>query len=99
KAWKEIGLGQLYGKMTILCTDPARSNSGNMFAGLVANMLNGGEVLDDATAPKVLPKLKRFFGRMGYLQQGSADLFNQFLQQGVGSYPIIVGYEAQLLEF
>jgi hypothetical protein len=99
KQWKEIGLTQLYGKMAITSTDPARSNSGTMFAGLLANLLNGGEVVEPETLPKVLPEVKRFFGRQGYLQGSSSDLFNQFLQQGVGSYPLIVGYEAQLVEF
>lgn len=99
RQWKEIGLPQLYGRMTVICTDPTRSNSGNMFAGLLADMLNGGEVVDEVSLKKVLPGVKRFFGRLGYMQQSSGDLFTQFLQQGVGSYPMIVGYEAQLVEF
>jgi hypothetical protein len=55
--------------------------------------------VDEAHLKTVMPTLKRFFGRLGYMQQSSSDLFTQFLQQGVGSYPIIVGYEAQLVEF
>jgi hypothetical protein len=97
--WKAIGLPQLYGRISLICTDPTRSNSGNMFAGLLANLLNGGEVVDEAHLKTVMPTLKRFFGRLGYMQQSSSDLFTQFLQQGVGSYPIIIGYEAQLVEF
>jgi hypothetical protein len=99
KPWKEIGLPQLYGRVSLVCTDPTRSNSGNQFAGLLANMLNGGEVVDEASVKAVLPGVKRFFGRLGYMQQSSGDLFTQFLQQGIGSYPAIVGYEAQLIEF
>jgi hypothetical protein len=99
KQWKEIGLPQLYGRVSIVCTDPTRSNSGNMFAGLLANLAHGGEVVDEASLPSVLPTVKQFFARLGYMQQSSGDLFTQFLQQGVGSYPIIVGYEAQLIEF
>src|SRR5437763_1959118 len=72
---------------------------GNMFAGLLANLLNGGEVVDEASLKSVLPRLKQFFDKLGYLQESSSDLFTQFLQQGVGSYPLIVGYEAQLVEF
>jgi Bacterial extracellular solute-binding protein len=99
KPWKEIGLPQLYGRVSLVCTDPTRSNSGNQFAGLLANMLNGGEVVDEVSVKTVLPGVKRFFGRLGYMQQSSGDLFTQFLQQGIGSYPVIVGYEAQLIEF
>ena len=42
RSWKEIGLPELYGNVSIDTTDPAKSNSGNMFAGLLANTLNGG---------------------------------------------------------
>ncbi len=97
--WRELGLQQLYGRMNIITTDPTRSNSGNQFAGLLANMLNGGEVVDDAHLARVLPGIKRFFARQGYMLESSGDLFSQFLQQGVGSFPIIAGYEAQLVEF
>jgi hypothetical protein len=99
KQWKEIGVPQLYGKVSLVSTDPTRSNSGNMFAGLLANLLNKGEVVNETSVKAVLPGVKQFFGRLGYLQQSSSDLFTQFLQQGMGSYPLIVGYEAQLIEF
>jgi hypothetical protein len=55
--------------------------------------------VDTVSLPKVLPQVTRFFGRLGYLQHSSGDLFTQFLQQGMGSYPMIAGYESQLLEF
>ena len=76
--------------MTILCTDPARSNSGNMFAGCYEHAERRGRA-DDTTAPKVLAEGEAVLrADVKYLQQGSGDLFNQFPQQGVGSYPIIV---------
>ena len=40
--WEEIGLPQLYGSVSVGTTDPTKSNSGNMFAGLLANTLCGG---------------------------------------------------------
>jgi hypothetical protein len=46
-----------------------------------------------------MPSLKRFFQRLGYMQQGSGDIFDQFLQMGEGAYPLMVGYENQLIEF
>lgn len=97
--WSDVGLPQLYGKVSIFSTDPTRSNSGNMFAGYLANLLNGGEVVGRDALPKVLPKLTRYFGRMGFMEASSADLFENFLKTGVGSKPIIVGYESQLVEF
>ena len=41
-AWADLGLPELYGTVAVNTTDPVRSNSGNMFAGLLANVLCGG---------------------------------------------------------
>lgn len=99
KKWAEIGLPDLYGNVNIICTDPTQSNSGNQFAGLLADLLNNGQVVDDTTVQTVLPKLKSYFSKQGYQQTGSGDLFEQYLTTGVGAYPIIVGYESQIIEF
>jgi hypothetical protein len=97
--WQDIGLDELYGNMYILSTDPLKSNSGNMFAGLVANMLNGGEVATGESLARNGGELKRFFSKLGYLESSSADLFNSFLKTGIGAKPLIAGYESQILEF
>lgn len=99
KQWSDIGLAQLYGSVCVDTTDPARSNSGNMFAALLANSLNGGKTVDESTISAVLPKLKEIFSRNGYMETSSSDLFNQFLRMGVGAKPIIAGYESQILEY
>lgn len=99
KTWADIGLPQLYGSISVKTTDPTKSNSGNMFAGLIANAMNGGRVVDSTSVYKVLPDLKEFFKRMGYMDTSSADLFDQFLKMGVGAYPMIAAYENQILEF
>lgn len=99
KQWSDIGLPQLYGNVCVDTTDPARSNSGNMFAALLANSLNGGKTVDEATIPHILPQLKQIFAQTGYMETSSSDLFNQFLRMGVGAKPIIAGYESQLLEY
>ena len=99
KSWKDIGLSQLYGKMIIRTTDPTKSNSGNMFAALVANTLNNGEVVTADTVDNVLPDVKKLYARLGHMEHSSGVLFNMFLQQGVGAYPLIVGYENQLVEY
>ncbi|MCI5150904.1 MAG: hypothetical protein D3916_16225 [Candidatus Electrothrix sp. MAN1_4] len=98
-SWKDIGLDKLYGKMIIRTTDPTKSNSGNMFAALVANTLNNGEVVTAGTIDSVLPEVKKLYARLGHMEHSSAILFNMFLQQGVGAYPLIVGYENQLVEY
>ena len=99
KTWKEIGLPQLFGKVTIHSTDPTRSNSGNMFAGLLANLFNGGAVVAQSDLNTVLPKLQEYFSLRGYMERSSGDIFKNFITTGVGAKPMIVGYENQLVEF
>lgn len=96
--WEEIGLPQLYGSVSVGTTDPAKSNSGNMFAGLLANTLCGG-VADESNLAEILPRLQNIFQKLGYMESSSSDLFDQFLKTGMGAKPLIAGYENQLLEF
>ena len=96
--WKDLGL-DLYGPVTIASTDPSKSNSGNMFAGLLANILNDGEVVSTENLPQTLPRVKQFFDRLGYMEHSTGVLFEQYLRTGVGAHPIIVGYENSLIEF
>ena len=97
-AWADLGLPELYGTVAVSTTDPVRSNSGNMFAGLLANVLCGG-VADADSVETVLPRLKAIFEKLGYMEASSSDLFDQFLKTGMGAKPVIAGYENQLLEF
>lgn len=97
--WKDIGVEELYGKVSVDTTDPVKSNSGNMFAALLADIINGGETPGEADLPQVLPKLQEIFGKLGYMETSSADLFSQFLKMGVGATPIAAGYESQIIEY
>ncbi|MDX1986219.1 MAG: substrate-binding domain-containing protein [Candidatus Obscuribacter sp.] len=99
KRWADIGLNKLNGRMNIRTTDPAFSNGGLIFAGLLASTLNGGEIPDDTTIVQVLPKLTQFFGRLGLMEQSSKDLFQQYLTTGMGAKTIVAGYESQLVEY
>ena len=99
KEWKELGMAQLHGRVLIYSTDPIQSNSGTMFAGLLADVLNNGEVVSEAGLPKILPPLQRFFEAQGYMETRSDDIFQQYLNLGMGAKPIIIGYESQLLDY
>jgi hypothetical protein len=98
KSWTDVGVPSLYGKVKVVSTDPVKSNSGNQFAGLTANVM-AGDVVDDATLPKILPRLKKLFDRLGYLDSSSGDLFTQYLRLGEGANPMVASYENQLIEF
>lgn len=97
--WSDIGLPDLYGPVTVATTDPVRSNSGNMFAGLLANVLTTSGLADENNVGEVLPSVKKIFEKSGYMESSSSDLFSQFLRTGVGAKPIMAGYESQILEF
>lgn len=98
-AWADIGLPELYGTISVDTTDPSSSNSGNMFSALLANVLNGGQTLTEENLQQILPQLEDIFGKLGYMETSSSDLFSQFLRMGVGAKPIIAGYESQLIEY
>jgi hypothetical protein len=98
-SWADTGLPQLHGPIKIIATDPTRSNSGNSFAGLLATVMNDGEVVSAQDAPSLLPRVSAFFARIGFLEHSSGVLWDKYISQGAGAYPLIVGYENQLVEY
>lgn len=97
--WKDIGLDALYGNVMLYPTNPTKSNSGFQFAGLLANIINEGEVVTSKTIEQVIPDIKKFFSRIGHMESSTGYLFEQFLTTGVGSKPLVVGYENQIVEY
>lgn len=95
--WKDIDLPIIPGSIKILSTDPAQSNSGNIFFGLLANVLYG-DVVSVATIVDILPKIKAYYDRMGFQQKSSGDIFDLFISNPY-TYPLLVGYENQLIEY
>lgn len=96
--WSQVGLDQLFGNIVITSTDPTRSNSGNLFAGLVANLTYGG-VVDESTLPQVIDDVTGVFRMQGFMEHSTGTLYEQYLTKGIGPYPLIVGYENQIVEF
>jgi hypothetical protein len=99
KEWTAHGLPMLYGRAKIIPTDPSKSNSGEVFAALMTSMLLDGKVPDGMTIEKVLPDVKGYFDRLGYLQTSTGELFKRFIRTGIGENPITVAYESQLIDF
>ena len=62
--WESLGL-PLYGSVLVSTTNPTKSNSGNMFAGLLANMINDGNVVTLEGVDAVIPRLKALIERLG----------------------------------
>jgi hypothetical protein len=96
--WKSLGVDQLYGHARMISTDPNRSNSGFMFAGLVLSLLAGDVAKADDLAT-FGPHAQAIFRNMGFKSSSSGKLFEQYIAGGIGGEPMIVGYENQLVEW
>lgn len=97
--WREDLKVDIYGPVRVLSTDPTKSNSGAIWSALLALGLNNGAPPTAEQADALAPKLAAYFRSLGFMEDSSGDIFENFLKQGVGARPIIVGYENQLVEF
>ncbi|MEJ0024819.1 MAG: hypothetical protein WDN01_02225 [Rhizomicrobium sp.] len=98
KTWRTLGHPDLYGALRLISTDPNKSNSGFMFAGLAANLLTGDVATVDNLAG-LLPRLGELFHGMGYKPDSSGKVFDDYIAGGPGADPLVVGYENQLVEW
>jgi hypothetical protein len=98
KPWSELGQPDLYGHVRLIASDPNKSNSGFMFAGLAADVL-AGDVANGANLAQVLPKVVELFQAMGFKSHSSGQVFDDFIAGGPGAQPLVVGYENQLVEW
>ncbi len=96
--WAKLGVPELFGLARIVSTDPNRSNSGFMFAALVANLLTG-DVMTAQTLPRIEGDVATIFRRMGFKPPSSGKLFDDYIAGGPGAQPLVVGYENQLIEW
>ncbi len=97
--WKNLGVEALSGPVRVVFTNPNKSNSGNQFMGLLATVANGEEALTGQPSEKIRATMKEIVAGLGYMHSSSGDLFSQYLSQGVGAYPMVAGYESQIIEF
>jgi hypothetical protein len=97
--WQSLGLDLLHGKVLVYSTDPDKSSSGNLFAALLADSLTGDDPSNEGKLKSALPTIRRFFDKQGLMKESSKDLFEEFLSRGMGNKPLIIGYEAQLIEY
>ena len=98
-SWGKLGLDQLHGKILAYSTDPGMSSSGQLFSALLADSLTGVDVSDAKKLNAALPVVKRFFDKQGLMRESSKDLFEEFLSRGMGTKQLVIGYEAQLVEY
>ena len=99
RRWRDLGVAELFGSVKVAFTDPAKSNSGGQYLALAGTVLSGDETLGPAQLTRVIPQLRSMVESLGYVQSSSGELFSQYLKQGVGAFPLVAGYENQLIEF
>jgi hypothetical protein len=82
--------------IVVYTSDPTKSNSGQIFAAMLAKTLQkvNGERFDET-----FPVIKAYFDSLGFKPPKTADLFMQCLGKGIGACPIFVGYESLLPDF
>lgn len=97
-SWKELGVPNLYGRVIVTTTDPAKSNSGFSFAALLANLFSG-DIANAGSLVRDGAKIATVFERMGYKEASSGTHWNSYLTEGMGGKPLIAAYESQLVEF
>ncbi|MGE3797838.1 MAG: hypothetical protein AB7G88_08350, partial [Thermomicrobiales bacterium] len=96
--WNDLGFQNRPSQVVVQPTDPNESTSGQMFAGLIGNTMNCLDVVDDSSVAAILPGIHEYFGRVGYMPPSSATLFNSYMAQGEGSYPLVSLLESQIIE-
>lgn len=98
KKWSDLGLGAIYGSVNIGSTDPVTSSPGATYYGLLAAIMNEGEVTAE-NLKAVLPRLQAFYIKSGFMNNTPADLFDLYLRTGMGAKPVIVDYEKSIIDF
>ncbi|THB66850.1 MAG: hypothetical protein D6E12_09715 [Desulfovibrio sp.] len=99
RTWEDVGLQGQFGTIKVHFTDPTKSNSGFLFAGLMAILFNGGDMVTDSNLMPVMKEVVAIRDRMGFLENSTGILFNKYLTQGKGAYPLVSAYENLLIEF
>ena len=98
KKWSDIGLSQIYGNINIASTDPVTSSPGATYYGLLAAVMNHGDLTSE-NIKGVLPKLENFYVKSGFMNNTPADLFDLYMRTGMGAKPMIVDYEKSIIDF
>ena len=98
--WKPISnILRQNGVVLISTTNIASSNSAAMYLALVSYVLNGNNIVQDASgAARVAPLVAPLFKQQGYQESSSAGPFEDYLLIGIGKSPLVFIYESQFLE-
>jgi hypothetical protein len=99
RTWRSLGLPYQAGQVSFRSTDPQKSNSGFLIAGLLAIVMNDGVMVDEAALARHMPRVAEIFKSMGYMEESSGILFDKYVKQGQGVFPLVASYESLMVEF
>ena len=62
-------------------------------------ILNQGEMVDQSNIDRHLETIKNIYQRLGFLENSTGTLFDKYVKQGQGAFPIVSAYENLIIEF
>lgn len=100
--WSQLpGAATLYpsnNAVLISSTDIRQSNSAAMYLAMASYVANGNNIVSSPEdQSKVIQQMGNLFLEQGFSASSSAEPFNDYLSQGIGSKPMVMIYEAQFL--
>lgn len=98
QTWESVRLPQQKGRITVRSADPRESNAGFLTIGLAAVALNDGNEMDEKEIRPHLPELRNICNQMISPETSADTLFNRYIKQGQGAFPLISAYENQIIE-
>jgi len=99
QTWESKRLPQQKGRITVISADPRGDNAGFLTIGLAAVALNDGNKVDEKGISRHLPELRNICNQMISPEISAYTLFNRYIKQGQGAFPLISVCENQIIEF
>ncbi|MDM8523522.1 hypothetical protein QUF80_09150 [Desulfococcaceae bacterium HSG8] len=99
QTWESLRLIRQTGPVVIQSADPSKSSPGLLMAVLTVVSLNNGKMAKASEIDKYKPDIIEIYKYMGALKSSSDILFNRYIRQGQGTFPLISACENQLIEF
>jgi hypothetical protein len=100
--WKDLADNEKFSvsrSIYLSSTDPAKSNSGQMYVALASYVANDDKVVSSMSeAEHVLPLISKLFSNQGYMEASSQGPFADYMTMGMGKAPLVVAYESQFIE-
>ncbi|WP_017624242.1 hypothetical protein [Nocardiopsis chromatogenes] len=97
--WRDLPGGGYEGagrsEVLVRTTDPRTSNSAAMYLSVVAYLLNGEQVPQEAPDAEDAERIARLFLAQGAPPESSKQPFDQYAALGAGHTPLLWAYEAQ----